>query len=184
MNHVQPITIKAKLDEVEQILGDWEEKYRIMFLVGIYSGLRISDVLKFRIKDVYGRGHIDIIEQKTSKEKRFSINKKLEKELNKYCAGKSPDEYLVPSRQGRDRPISYRRAYEVIKKAGKKAGLDKIGTHSMRKSFGYHYYKQTGDIVTLQKIFNHSTTNITRAYIGIDQETINNAMRDFEYKSF
>lgn len=184
MNKVQPITIKAKIDEIERILGEWDEKYRIMFLIGIYSGLRISDVLKLTVKDVYGKEHIDIRETKTGKAKRFSINVTLEDVLIKYCSGKGPDDSLVPSRQGRNKPISSRRAYTVIKTAALQAGIDKVGTHSMRKTFGYHYYKQTGDIVTLQKIFNHSTANTTKAYIGIDQESVDVAMRTFKYKNF
>jgi integrase len=183
MNKVQPITIKAKIDEMERILGEWDEKYRIMFLIGIYSGLRISDVLKLKVKDVYGKEQIDIRETKTGKAKRFSINETLEEVLNRYCSGKGPDEYLVPSRQGRKKAITSRRAYTVINEAGRQAGIDKIGTHSMRKTFGYHYYKQTGDIVTLQKIFNHSTANTTKAYIGIDQESVDNVMRKFKYKN-
>lgn len=182
MNKVQPIKLKAKIDEVEQILGAWDEKYRIMFLMGIYSGLRISDILQLKVKDVYGRDHIDIREKKTKKAKRFRINSILAKELNRYCAGKSPEDYLIKSRQGKNKPIVRRRAYEVINRAGRLAGLESVGTHTMRKTFGYHYYKQTGDVVTLQKLLNHSTPRVTLVYIGIEQDAIDDAVFNFSYK--
>lgn len=59
--------------------------------------------------------------------------------------------------------------------------IDNLGTHTMRKTFGYRFYKQTGDNVPLQQIFNHSSTKITIGYIGIDQDRIVSAMNDFEY---
>lgn len=182
MNKVQPIKLKAKIDEVERILGAQDEKYRIMFLIGIYSGLRISDILQLKVKDVYGRDHIDIREKKTGKAKRFRINKNLAKELNRYCSGRNPEDYLVKSRQGKNQPIVSRRAYEVIRNAGRQAGLESVGTHTMRKTFGYHYYKQTGDVVTLQKLLNHSTPRVTLVYIGIEQDAIDDAVFNFDYE--
>ena len=51
----------------------------------------------------------------------------------------------------------------------------------MRKTFGYHYYKQTKDIATLQKIYNHSSPSITLRYIGIVQDEIDKAFDNFRY---
>ena len=42
----------------------------------------------------------------------------------------------------------------------------------MRKTFGYHHYQKFKDIAMLQKIFNHSTPQVTLRYIGIDQDQI------------
>ncbi|WP_382359327.1 hypothetical protein [Lentibacillus kimchii] len=50
----------------------------------------------------------------------------------------------------------------------------------MRKTFGYHYFQQTHDIVTLMVIFNHSPPqNITKCYIGIEEDAIKNSLKDF-----
>lgn len=49
----------------------------------------------------------------------------------------------------------------------------------MRKTFGYHYYKKTKDIGTLMNMFNHSAPSITLKYIGISQDTMNKARREF-----
>lgn len=183
VNYVQPIKSEAKLKEIERVLGEWAEKYRIMFLIGIYSGLRISDILPLKVKDVYGRSHIDIREKKTRKAKRFRINRILAKELDRYCVGKAESEHLIPSGHGINQPLGARRAYDVIRDAGAKAAVGNLGTHSMRKTFGYHYYQQTGDIVTLQKIFNHASPQITLRYIGIEQDAIDDAVFNFRYKT-
>ena len=64
--------------------------------------------------------------------------------------------------------------------ACKAVGLEEnIGTHSMRKTFGYHHYKQFKDVALLQKIFNHSSQQITLRYIGIEQDQI-----DYSYNNF
>lgn len=71
-------------------------------------------------------------------------------------------------------------AYYLIRDACEKAGLqERIGTHSMRKTFGYHHYQQFKDVVILQKIFNHSSPQITLRYIGVEQDQI-----DYSYSNF
>ena len=54
-----------------------------------------------------------------------------------------------------------------------------IGTHTMRKTFGYWYYKETRDIASLQMILNHSHPEITLKYIGITDEEIENSLSRF-----
>ena len=56
---------------------------------------------------------------------------------------------------------------------------DRIGTHSLRKTFGYHHYKQFDNIELLQKIFNHSYSAITLRYIGIEQDIIDESYMNF-----
>lgn len=71
-------------------------------------------------------------------------------------------------------------AYYLIRDACEEAGLEeRIGTHSMRKTFGYHHYQQFKDVVILQKIFNHSSPQITLRYIGIEQDQIDDSYNNF-----
>ena len=63
--------------------------------------------------------------------------------------------------------------------AGQNVGLDEIGTHTLRKTFGYHFYNQTRDIALLQELFNHSSPSITLRYIGINQDKIDQAYDNF-----
>ena len=55
-----------------------------------------------------------------------------------------------------------------------------VGTHTMRKTFGYHHYKLNNDVALLQKIFNHSSPSITMRYIGIAQEELDESYINFE----
>jgi integrase len=180
MNFVQPIRDPALVEDIANYLKDNNDRNYIMFLCGIYTGLRISDILKLKVKDVKGKKSINIHEKKTGKQKTLEINPTLKKALAEYCKDKDGDEYLVKSRVNYNQPINRSTAYRILHDAAKKFGLDEIGTHTLRKTFGYHFYKQTKDVVTLQQIFNHSHPSVTLRYIGINQETTNEAIRKFK----
>ena len=105
MNTVQPIRDTKKIQTMRTLLREKDEKYLIMFALGINSGLRVSDVLTLRVEDVKDKDHIVLKEQKTKKEKRFLINKPLKKEIAQYIENKglverldmldpSPDNYI------------------------------------------------------------------------------------------
>lgn len=158
------------------------ERNYIMFIFGIYSGLRISDILKLKVKNVKNRKYVELHEKKTNKLKKFPINKILKKELDIYIENKNENEYLFISQKGKNyKPLGYKGAYDVIKKVADEVGAESVATHSMRKTFGYHYYNRTKDIATLQKIFNHSNPETTLRYIGMTQNTIDNAYENINY---
>jgi hypothetical protein len=94
---------------------------------------------------------------------------------------KKPYEYIVPKRGQPGKAVGRDYAYRVIHEAGIHFGLDNLGTHTMRKTFGYHFYKKTKDVVLLMKIFNHTSESRTLRYIGIEQTAINEAMMKFNY---
>lgn len=179
MNYVEPIRDINKVMDIENYLKKKDDKYYIMFELGIYTGLRISDILKLKVKDVKNKNSISIKEQKTRKQKVFGINPLLKKELKWYCEDKDGEEYLIKSREGYNKSISREMAYKVIKAAGIEVGIYDLGTHSLRKTFGYHFYMKYKDIVLLQKIFNHVDPSITLRYIGIAQDAIDEKIRDF-----
>ena len=58
-------------------------------------------------------------------------------------------------------------------------GQEEIGTHTLRKTFGYHFYKKTKDVAMLQDIFNYSAPVVTKRYIGISQDEIDLAIDEF-----
>jgi integrase len=179
MNTVDPIRDPEKLKLICTYLKKNNIRDFIMVYTGFYSGLRISDILKLRICDVKNKDIIRIREQKTKKEKKFEINPELKRELKKYCEGKNLNEYLIPSRQGKNNPLSRVRAYQIMKEVGSLFDIPDLGTHTLRKTFGYHNYKQFKDAALLMTIFNHSSQAITLRYIGIEQEDINKNMKNF-----
>lgn len=146
--------------------------------------MRVSDVVKLNRDDIRNpdntmKQYITVIEKKTNKIKRFPLCNGLLVEMEKYTRNIAQGEFLFKSRKGGNKPITTTQAYRIINSAGLRVGLEEIGTHTMRKTFGYHHYKQFKDVALLQKIFNHSSPCITLRYIGINQDEI-----DLGYKNF
>ncbi len=180
MNFVEPIRDSNKVRELANYLRKYSERNYIMFIIGINSGLRISDILKLRVRDVKGKEQVSIREKKTGKQRIFPMTPILKRELKNYCLYKDLDEFLIKSQQGYNKPISRERAYMILRDAGETLGLYNLGTHTLRKTFGDHFYMQYKDIVTLQKIFNHADPSITLHYIGIEQSHINRKIKGFK----
>lgn len=183
MNTVEPIRDLDKLEDMCDYLKGTKERDYILFLMGIYTGLRVSDILKLKIRDVKDKKQITIKEEKTGKRKYIEINPILKKALSDYVKDKDPDDYLIKSRNGYNKPICRKRAWEIISQLGEKFDEEHLGTHSMRKTLGYHFYKQTKDVALLQHIFNHSSPSITLDYIGINKDGIDKAYRRFRFFS-
>lgn len=184
MNYVEPIRDLEKLEGIKEELKKNGTRDYLMFLTGINSGMRVSDIVKLNVNDVRNsngtmKEHITIIEKKTKKLKKFPLCNNLLVEIEKYIKNMEQDEFLFKSRKGKNKPITTTQAYRIIVNAGEKIGIKNIGTHTMRKTFGYHHYKQFKDIVLLQEIFNHSCESITLRYIGINQEEIDENYRNF-----
>ena len=180
MKHVQPIRDLSKIEEMKNILKRQCYRNYFLFTLGINIGLRISDILKLRVKDVKGKTHIVITEKKTGKTKRHKINNSLQHEISQYIKGMKDENYLFASRNGQGaKPISRVRAYMILNEAARDVGLNEIGTHTLRKTMGYHFYSKTKDVALLQEIFNHSAPSITLKYIGINQDIIDSAIDDF-----
>ena len=180
MEYVEPIRDKNKIELVKAILKKNGSRDYLLFLLGINSGLRISDILKLKVSDVLNKKYIEIKEQKTNKNRRFPITESFKYPLAEYLFGKSPEDWLFLSRRGK-KPITQIQAYRIITATCLKAGITtKIGTHTLRKTFGYHFYKKTKDIALLQNILNHSSPSITLRYIGINQDIIDSELKLFK----
>lgn len=98
--------------DIARYLKQNNERDYVMFTTGIYSGLRVSDILKLRVKDVRGKDYIAMREKKTKKEKRFIINKNLKKILEAWTRGKDDLQYLLEN-PATHRPISRQRAWSL-----------------------------------------------------------------------
>lgn len=180
MNFVEPIRDPNTLEMVVKHLEKTNERNYIMFIIGLYTGLRISDILLLQVKHI-DKNVIRIREKKTNKQRVIPLNNKLKRPLKKYIDGMESYEFIIQSREGINQPLSRSMAYKVIKELENYFRLAALGTHTMRKTFGYHYYKETKDVVTLQKIFNHSSQSETLKYIGITQDEISTAIMQMNY---
>jgi integrase len=178
MTAVEPIRKKSDIKKVENILRAKSSRDYLLFVLGINCGLRVSDILSLNVADVKGKTHIQINEKKTGKFKKFPINSKLRPLIEEYTKDKNADEPLFKTIfQNRLNRVS---AYKIINDACAAAKLNiSVGTHTMRKTFGYHHYKQFRDVAMLQMIFNHSNPRVTLKYIGISQDEIEESYKNF-----
>lgn len=178
MELVQPIKDLNVMKDLKKELGKGKfgKRNLFMFELGLNAGMRISDLLALRVKDVRGVTHIKVKEQKTDKLNHFYVAH-IEKIINKYTNGMQPDDYLFPSRQ-QNKHINRGQAYHILKTASIRSGHGDlaIGCHSLRKSWGYHLYKGGTDISELMSLLNHSSQAVTLRYIGIERENLDKAV--------
>lgn len=191
MKKVQPLRTKADVERIKQELKKHSLRDWLLFTVGVNTGLRISDILALRVSDVLDQAsskpkivdRLEVSERKTSKLRDVLLNPAARTALRDYVITKdltsSPNAPLFPSRKGRGRrSISRYTAYRTLNKAARAVGIhESIGTHSMRKTFGYFLYMSGLDITRIQYMLNHSSPDVTLAYIGIKRDEIDASMR-------
>ena len=176
---VEPIRDWDKIQEIKSLLLE-QSKYRdwLMFTLGLNFALRISDLLKLKVSDVYDmdmfpRNRIVLREKKTGKENYLTITNGSRDALVQYCKItriKFSDNYMFKSRQSENKPIDRVQAYRIMNDVVKRVGLEDInvGTHSLRKTWGYHAYKRFNlslDDIMLK--LNHQSLAATKRYIGL-----------------
>lgn len=178
MNVVSPIKDKKQIEMMKLYLKEKSKRDYLMFVVGISSALRISDILKLNVKDVWDgkktKEFIYLNEEKTGKYKRFPITENLQKAIKDYIKEYNPqeDDYLFTSRKG-DKPITRQHAALILSRAGDFVGIkEPISTHSMRKTWGYWAYKSGVSLALIMDVLNHSSISNTKKYLGITQEDL------------
>jgi integrase len=176
---VQPLRTAQEIEDMKKSLRRWcGERDYFLFLFGINTGLRVSDIVPLKVKDVRGKTYVHVLEGKTEKARRVLL-RGIQQEIEAYIKGMREEDWLFPSRKGNDH-ITPTQAYRALVKAGEMIDRTDIGTHTMRKTFGYHHYKQNKDVAALQEIFNHSAPSITKRYIGIRQDEIDESLEGFK----
>ncbi len=185
--HVEPLRTPDEIEEMKLAIrrGNKGTPKRpklaardgLIFLIGINTGLRVNDLVRLKVRDVKDKTIFEIREGKTHKRREINIGM-LQDEIQRFIADKQPDDYLFVSQKG-SKAISTTQVYRILTDAADFLGRDDIGTHTMRKTFGYHHYKQFKDVAILQEIFNHAAPSITKRYIGIRQDEINASLNDF-----
>ncbi|MGG1514119.1 site-specific integrase [Paenibacillus oryzisoli] len=166
MQVVQPIRDQEKIAQMQEILIRQSHRDWLLFTIGINSGLHLSDLLTLKVLDLKGKSKVSIREEKTGKEKTFSINANLTESILDYVKYMDDNDYVFPSKRT-GKPIKRIRVYRILNEAAKQIGLQDIGTHTLRKTYGYHYYQRTKNIAVLRDLFNHSAPSVTLRYIGV-----------------
>ena len=147
-----------------------------LIVLGVYTALRISDLLRLKWNDVYNeksgvfRSHIVLTEKKTGKQQAVALNKKAIIAL-RLLLTRRRGEYIFVGNRKDERPISRVQAWRIIRTAADAIrAVGRIACHSLRKTFGYFAWKMGTLPVMLMDIFNHSSFEITRRYLGITQD--------------
>lgn len=91
------------------------------------------------------------------------------------------DSYLLLSRNGVNKPITRERAYGILRELADHFHLATIGGHTLRKTFGYHIYKQTNDITVVQELLGHEHPSITLRYLGVKENSIDDLLEEISY---
>ena len=189
-----PIKDKKMLDRVMLYLINQKEHskskikeyqaYRnyILFLIGFNTAFRAEDLLQLRVKDVI-KGYISIKENKTGKMQNFRMNKQLHEEIMKYIETYElkNNDYLFMGQKKKDTfqgktknilyPITRQNTRLIFRKVAEAVGIDfKFGLHSLRKTFGYMYILNGGNIITLMKMYNHDEPSTTLLYVMWNRE--------------
>lgn len=179
---VEPIRDKDVIIDCIEYLQKNSPRNACLFALGVYTGLRISDILQLKVKHVKGKNRLKVKQKKTGNYVYIPINPELKKILNDYTKDKGSNEFLIKSRQGYNKPITRNMAYKILNDMAEVLGLDSIGTHSLRKSAGLHLYKASGnDIGLVMQILGHKDQGSTLRYIGISDLDAEKLIKKLSY---
>lgn len=186
MGTTEPIRNKEDLQALLAYFKTKNSSGRNFLLIsmGIYTALRISDMLNLRWKDLYDFEHdrvnqyLELKEKKTGKKRRTILHPKLQEAVFTYYNERNElqkvraEDYVFSMATRPEQPISRTQAWRIIKKAAQMCMEDAehISCHSLRKTFGYHAWKQGAQPALLMEIFNHSSYRVTKKYLGIRQD--------------
>lgn len=165
---------------IRLLYKDANYKMSLLISVGCFWGLRISDILSLRWKDILNVDEFSIIEHKTGKQRTIRINSQLKRHIADCYKQINPIGINAPvlvSQKGTVYTIQ--RINIILKeiKAKYKLSIKNFSCHSLRKTFGRQVYNQNADnaelaLVKLMELFNHSNVAITKRYLGLRQEEL------------
>ena len=186
----QPIRSKKNIKQMAQYFFNRHEyRNHLLFLMGIHTALRISDMLRLTWGDVYDfdngrvRREFEITEKKTGKSKIIAVNSVLVGAIDKLFKRTKPEsgDFLFAN-QRTGKAISRIQAYRIIRAAAEECEVETpVSCHSLRKTFGYHLWKKGTPIVVIMDIYNHSSYAVTKRYLGITQDDKNSAYLELSY---
>jgi integrase len=166
----------------QQLERDKDYKFCLLISIGMFTGLRISDILSLHWNDLLNREHLEITEKKTKKYRKILINPQL-RDMVVRISGKikphDPIQFIFMNRWN-TKPISPQyvnwKLKELMKRYQVVKDTQKIKSHSLRKSFGRRVWenneKSERGLILLNEIFNHSSIKMTVTYLGIRQQEI------------
>jgi len=173
-------------NEIAQVAEKLNQRDRVLFLLGVNTGFRISELLSLQVKDIMKlgvvKGEVTVraskMKDKTSS-RSVPIRPEMQETLRQWLevVGFDPEAFLFPSRKGKG-AISRVQAHTVLKEAFEACGLEgKTSTHSMRKTFAKKVHEALGcDVTKTMKALGHVYVTSTQRYLDWDRDEINDGI--------
>ena len=181
MNEVSPIKNEKVIAQIRNALRG-AEKWRdyALFRCGMNFGLRVSDLLRLEVTDVRLsdggiRSSFMIREQKTGKMRTITVNDGAREGLETYFGNVDLSDYdPLFKNQSTGKSLSRSQVWRLINEWTWSAGMRnvRVGTHTFRKTFGFHAHKRGVPLELLMKRFNHRSQSTTLRYIGVEADDI------------
>jgi integrase len=168
---------------IDRLKKTTEYRFLLLICIGCYCGLRLSDILQLRWKDILEKEYFELAEKKTGKHRRITINSSL-KEIIDFSHTSlqkrkeiQPGEFVFVNRQGGvlSKQFVNRKLHSIFQEY--RVRVQNGSSHTLRKTFGRRVYEMNdrseAALILLSSIFNHNSVAVTRQYIGLSQEQIN-----------
>ncbi|WP_110113504.1 tyrosine-type recombinase/integrase [Bacillus sp. CGMCC 1.16541] len=175
MKTVEAIKDEEKLKSMKAFLQSRSARDYCLFLLGMNTGIRGQDLLHVHVKDVVSESGdlLHYLQSSVYTNPPVYLNRDVRQAIQQ-CIEEGhlqATDYLFKSKKTSE-AITRQQAYRIINEAAKQAGIEgSIGTHTLRKTFGYHAYAKGIAISLIQKRLHHATPSETRHYIGVDRQT-------------
>lgn len=170
--------IKRQLQAKSDIKKYQADRNYMLVHIGLNTAFRAEDLLQLRVADVI-KGYVQIKENKTGKMQNYKMNKQLHQDILDYISKYNLNayDYLFRGQMKyfNDKayiyPLNRQSGYKIIHKAAEAIGIPyTFGLHSLRKTYGYQYINSGGNILTLMKMYNHDSPDVTLRYVQWGKE--------------
>lgn len=174
---VEPITDMKDIKSIKKLLSD-NARDKLLFVMGINTGLRVGDLLGLKVRDVkYVKigDRVLLKEKNTGKENVFMVNKEIKDALDGYLKSVDANDewFLFKSRKSSNSPLSTGAVTKYVKQWCRDINLHiNAGAHTLRKTWCYQKRKQGVPWELISKRLNHSTPSTTRLYMGVKEDEI------------
>src|SRR3989338_7818845 len=162
-------------NEIAEIINNvYNQKHKLIIAMAYGSGLRVSEVIALKIKDVnLDELTIHLKEAKGKKDRLTIFPEKLKDKIRNLIAGKEKKDYVFESE--RSGKLTERTAQKIFKQALQRAGIKKEATfHSLRHSFATHLLENGVDVRYVQELLGHTNIRTTQIYTHITNPGLKN----------